>query len=659
MTRLLDKIEGPQDLKKLGLEELPQLASEIRELIIETVSEMGGHLASSLGAVEIAIALHYVFDTPSDKLIWDVGHQSYPHKVLTGRKEAFKTLRKLDGISGFPKPSESPFDCFGTGHSSTSISAGLGMAAARDLKGEGYKVISVIGDGSMTAGLAFEGLNQAGHLKRDFIVLLNDNEMSISKNVGALSSFLSRKITGPFATRVKKEIEGFIKSIPKIGDGLVNFVKKAEDSLITLLTPGMLFEGLGFHYVGPIDGHDIGALVKTLEDIRHLDRPVLVHVLSKKGKGYEPAEKEPSRFHGVGPFDAKTGRASRSSKLTYTNVFSSTLLEIAERNEKVVAITAAMPEGTGLNKFAEKYPERFFDVGIAEQHAITFAAGLVKEGFIPVAAIYSTFLQTAYDDVLHDVCLQGLPVVIAMDRAGIVGADGPTHHGLFDISYLRHMPGMVLAAPKDECELRQMLFSAINYKRPTAIRYPRGVCHGKDLSGPVNEIPPGKAEVLKEGKDITILALGTMVYPALEAARRLEGAGIKAGVVNARFVKPLDEGCIKELARSTGRLLTVEENALQGGFGSAVLEFLQEHNIACEVKRLGVPDRFVEHGTQAELRALIGLDTEGIEKAVRLFTGASEKKRKIAWLKGPWASRGVFKDSFVAEDKEARKGADR
>jgi 1-deoxy-D-xylulose-5-phosphate synthase len=621
MERLLDGIEGPQDLKKLGIEELPQLATEIRELIIGTVSETGGHLASSLGAVEIAIALHYVFDTPSDRVIWDVGHQSYSHKVLTGRKEAFKTLRQLDGISGFPKPSESPFDSFGTGHSSTSISAGLGMAAARDLKGENYKVISV---------LAFEGLNQTGHLKKDFIVLLNDNEMSISRNVGALSSFLSRKITGRFATRVKKEIEGFVKSIPKIGDGLANFVKKAEDSLITLLTPGMLFEGLGFHYVGPIDGHDIGALVRTFKGISHLDCPVLVHLVTKKGKGYEPAEKEPSRFHGVGPFDAKTGASSKPSRPTYTNVFSTTLLEIAETNDRVVAITAAMPEGTGLKKFAEKYPERFFDVGIAEQHAITFAAGLVKEGFIPVTAIYSTFLQRAYDELIHDICLQGLPIVIAMDRAGIVGADGPTHHGLFDISYLRHMPGMVLAAPKDECELRRMLFAAVNYKRPTAIRYPRGECSGKDISGPIKQIPLGKAEVLKEGKDLTVLALGTMVYPALEAAGRLEGAGIKAGVVNARFVKPLDEGCIVELARSTGRLLTVEENALQGGFGSAVLELLEENCIGCEVRRLGIPDCFVEHGTQAELRARHGLDADGIEKAVRVFTGVDKKERKIA-----------------------------
>jgi 1-deoxy-D-xylulose-5-phosphate synthase len=630
MERLLDKINSPGDLKELSQDELGELASEIREFILETVSVTGGHLASSLGAVEITVALHYVFNAPRDKIIWDVGHQSYAHKILTGRKASFKTLRQLDGISGFPKPSESPFDSFGTGHSSTSISAGLGIAAARDLKGERYKVISVIGDGSMTAGLAFEGLNQAGHLKKDFIVLLNDNEMSISKNVGALSSFLSRKITGPFATRVKKEIENFIKSIPKIGDGLVSFVKKAEDSLITLLTPGMLFEGLGFHYVGPIDGHDTNSLVRTLEDIKHLDRPVLVHVLTKKGKGYGPAEKEPSRFHGVGAFDKATGKPSGPSRPTYTNVFSSTLVELAGMDKRIVAITAAMPDGTGLIKFAEKYPDRFFDVGIAEQHAITFAAGLVKEGFVPVTAIYSTFLQRAYDEVLHDVCLQKLPIVIAMDRAGIVGADGPTHHGLFDLSYLRHMPGMVVAAPRDEAELRHLLFSAVNYKRPTAIRYPRGECTGKDTTVPFEHIPPGKAEVLTEGGELAILALGTMVDPALEAARRLEEVNIGASVVNARFVKPLDEGLILELARTTGRLLTVEENSLQGGFGSAVLELLEEHKVSCEVKRLGVPDTFVEHGTQAELRSGLGLDADGIEKAARALVKSAAKQKRIA-----------------------------
>ncbi len=487
----------------------------------------------------------------------------------------------------------------------------------------------------MTAGLAFEGLNQAGHLKKDLIVLLNDNEMSISENVGALSSFLSRKITGRFATKVKKEIEGFVKSIPKIGDGLANLVKRAEDSLITLLTPGMLFEGLSFHYVGPIDGHDVGALVKALRDVEHLDCPVLVHVITRKGRGYEPAEKDPSAFHGIGPFDLDTGKTKKSSKLSYTDVFSRTLLEMAEANDKVVAITAAMPEGTGLSEFAEKYPTRFFDVGIAEQHALTFAAGLAKEGFLPVTAIYSTFLQRAYDELFHDVCLQKLPVIIAMDRAGIVGEDGPTHHGLFDISYLRHLPNMTVAAPRDERELRGLLHSALTYGGPVAIRYPRGACPGRELAGQelvgeVREIPLGSAEVLAEGADVAILALGAMVYPALEAAERLKEAGIDASLVDARFAKPLDEECIVEVAQRIGKMVTVEENALQGGFGSAVLELLEARGVKCEVKRIGVPDRFVEHGTQAELRALLGLDSAGIEKAVRLITEGA----KVAEVSG-------------------------
>ncbi len=626
----LENIDLPADLKRLKPQELPEVAGEIRKLIIETVSERGGHLASSLGAVELAIALHYVLNAPEDKIIWDVGHQAYAHKILTGRRKDFHTLRQLGGISGFPRPSESPFDSFGVGHSSTSISAALGMAAARDLSGKDYKVVSVIGDGSLTAGLAFEGLNQAGHLKKDIIVILNDNEMSISKNVGALSTFLSRKITGRFATKFKMEVESFIKSIPRIGERLIGIAKKAEDSLITLLTPGMLFEGLGFHYIGPIDGHDIASLVATLSDVSELKGAVLVHVLTKKGKGYLPAEEDPASFHGVGPFVIESGRPKKEPKPSYTNVFSSTLMEIAERDKRVVAITAAMPEGTGLSKFAEKFPERFFDVGIAEQHAITFAGGLAKEGFIPVTAIYSTFLQRAYDEVFHDVCLQNLPVVIAMDRAGIVGADGATHHGLFDISFLRHLPNMALAAPKDEEELRHLLFSAINYKRPVAIRYPRGVCLGAGTLGPLREIPLGKAEVIKGG-EVYILALGTMVNPALEASLRLEKAGIKAGVVNCRFVKPLDEECILKIASSSSGIITAEENALQGGFGSAVMELLEERSVKCPVRRIGVPDEFIEHGTQEELRAQLGLDATGIEKAVRLFISDSKKALKMAF----------------------------
>lgn len=630
MERLLDLIDSPADLKKISVEDLPRVSAELRELIIDTVSEVGGHLASSLGAIELSVALHYVFTSPEDKIVWDVGHQAYAHKIITGRRAQFKTLRQAGGISGFPRPAESVHDAFGVGHSSTSISAALGMAAARDLDGRSNKVIAVIGDGSMTAGLAFEGLNQAGHIKKDIIVVLNDNEMSISKNVGALSSFLSRKITGRFATNLKKEVEAFIKNIPRIGDRLVGIAKKAEDSLITLFTPGMLFEGLGFHYIGPIDGHDMEALLATFHDVSELKGPVLVHVLTKKGKGYVPAENDPASFHGVGPFVKDTGRPSRKSKPSYTNVFSAALLEIAELDSRVVAITAAMPEGTGLSLFAERHPERFFDVGIAEQHALTFAAGLAKEGFVPVTAIYSTFLQRAYDEVFHDVCLQDLPVVIAMDRAGIVGQDGATHHGLFDISYLRHMPNMILSAPKDEEELRQLLYSSVNYNHPSAIRYPRGTCEGVDITGPLTMIPPGEAEVLKDGSDVVLIALGTMVKPAMEAAMKLEEAGIKAGVINARFVKPLDEKRIVEAASGSAAIVTIEENALQGGFGSAVLELLEERGIRSPVKRIGVADEFIEHGGQAELRAQIGLDAAGIEETVRTFI-KSMAPRKIAF----------------------------
>ena len=630
MAKILDRINIPEDLKKLSVSELPELASEIRSLIVETVAGHGGHLSSSLGAVELAIALHYAFDAPKDKIIWDVGHQAYAHKILTGRKADFHTLRQLGGVSGFLKPSESPFDAVVSGHASTSISSGLGMAAGRDLRGGTNKVVCVIGDGSMTAGISFEGLNQAGHLKKDLIVILNDNEMSISENVGALSSFLSRKITGRFATKIKSEVEGFIKHIPRIGGRLVNVVKKIEDSVITFLTPGMLFEGLGFHYMGPIDGHNVEELIATFEDAKALNCPVLIHTVTKKGKGYAPAEAEPSLFHGVGKFDAKTGYAAKSSTRSFTDVFSSTLMELASTDKRIVAITAAMPEGTGLKKFAARFPDRFFDVGIAEQHAITFAAGLAKEGFIPVTAIYSTFLQRAYDQVFHDVCIEGLPVIIAVDRAGIVGADGPTHHGMFDISFLRHLPNMIVCAPKDESELRDMLFSAVNYGSPTAIRYPRGACLGADMTGAPADISIGKAEVLREGEDLAILALGSMVYPALAASDMLAKEGVKATVVNARFVKPLDSELILSLAKKIGRIMTIEENALQGGFGSAVLELFEENKLQCATKRIGVPDVFVEHGTQEELRGSLGLDAGGIKKQALLFARERKASSEIA-----------------------------
>jgi len=629
MRRLLDSINSPHDMKGLDKDELTTLAAEVREHIIKGVSRTGGHLASSLGAVDLAIALHYTFDTPSDKIVWDVGHQAYAHKILTGRKDLFHTLRTQGGISGFPKISESEYDAFGVGHSSTSISAALGMAAARDLAGGSNKVIAVIGDGSMTAGLAYEGLNQAGHLKKDLVVILNDNEMSISQNVGALSTFLSRKITGRFAQKLKGEVESFIESIPKIGGRLMGIAKRAEDSLITFLTPGMIFEGFGFNYLGPIDGHDMGLLVKTLRDVKELKGPILVHVITKKGKGYAPAEAKPSAFHGVGPFDPETGVVRKGSAVSYTKVFSEALIDVAAKNKKVLAITAAMPGGTGLATFQERFPERFFDVGIAEQHALTFAAGLATEGFIPVTAIYSTFLQRAFDEVCHDVCLQNLHVVMALDRAGIVGSDGPTHHGIFDISFLRSLPNIVMAAPKDGEELRNLIYSAMRYNSPVAIRYPRGAVDGDYGRRRFSFIKPGTAEVLVKGSDLTILALGSMVYPAMEAARALEKSGIKAAVVNARFVKPLDEALITSMAGDSGHIVTVEEGALQGGFGSAVLELLEQRGIQCALKRIGVPDAFVEHGTQGELRAALGLDARGIEESVRAFMSSAHIEPRV------------------------------
>ncbi|MCK5236113.1 MAG: 1-deoxy-D-xylulose-5-phosphate synthase [Deltaproteobacteria bacterium] len=627
--KILQNINSPADLKKLSTEELGELAAEVRELIIDTVSKTGGHLASSLGAVELTLALHYVLNTPEDKIIWDVGHQAYAHKIITGRRDEFHTLRQYKGISGFPKIKESPYDAFGSGHSSTSISAALGMATASDIAGKDNKAVAVIGDGSMTAGLAFEGLNQAGHLKKDLVVILNDNEMSIAENVGALSSFLSKKITGRFANKLKGEVEGFFKSIPKIGEGLLHMAKRAEDSLITLFTPGMLFEGLGFHYVGPIDGHNMNELIKTLQNVKELKGPVLVHTMTKKGKGYTPAEEDPATFHGVGPFDKETGKAAPGS-LSYTKVFSSALIEIAKKNDKVVAITAAMPEGTGLSGFAKEFPERFFDVGIAEQHAITFAAGLSREGFVPVTAIYSTFLQRAYDEVVHDICTQELPIVIALDRAGLVGADGPTHHGTFDISYLRHIPNMVVMAPKDAVELRDMLSSAVKYKLPVAIRYPRGGCDDAGLDGPFKDVELGRSEVIKEGSDVTIIAIGTMVEDSVIAAERLQESGVSVGVVNARFVKPLDAEAIINAATTTGRIVTVEEGALQGGFGSAVMELLEENGVGCDLKRIGIPDKFIEHGTQLELKTDIGLNAEGIEKAAKELMERPSTGKKLA-----------------------------
>ncbi|MBW2562078.1 MAG: 1-deoxy-D-xylulose-5-phosphate synthase [Deltaproteobacteria bacterium] len=619
-TGILERINSPEDIRCLGIDELNILAGEIRQEMLEVVSKNGGHLAPSLGAVELTLAIHYVFNTPVDKVIWDVGHQAYAHKIITGRRNVFDTLRKMGGISGFPKRGESAYDVFGVGHSSTSISAAAGMAEARCLKAGNSKVIAVIGDGSMTAGMAFEGLNWSGEREKNLVVILNDNEMSISPNVGAMSSYLNRIMAGQHVTRLRAKILDFLKTVPGVGGKVIKFARKAEESLKGFIVPGMLFEELGFKYIGPLDGHRLDHLIKHLQNVRVMERPVLVHVITKKGKGYLFAENEPSRFHGIGPFDIATGKpiVPDNSRPSYTQVFGRTMVRLAQEDTRIVAITAAMTEGTGLDRFAREIPERFYDVGIAEQHGVTFAAGLATEGFVPVVAIYSTFLQRAFDQVLHDVCLQNLPVVFALDRGGIVGDDGPTHHGLFDLSYLRSIPNIVVMAPKDENELQHMLKTAVECGGPVSIRYPRGSGVGVPLDERPEGVEIGKAQVVREGKNVAIIAIGSTVYPSLEAAEILAREHIEATVVNSRFVKPLDRTLLCEIASSFDRIVTVEENVLMGGFGSAVLELFEETGISgTEVKRLGIGDTFVEQGTQAQLRQQQGIDAQGIAQAVR------------------------------------------
>jgi 1-deoxy-D-xylulose-5-phosphate synthase len=627
---LIEKITSPEDLKKLDRKELPDLASEIREIIVDVVSQSGGHLASSLGAVELAIAIHYVFDTPRDKVVWDVGHQAYAHKLLTGRRELFGTLRRHEGISGFTRYSESPYDAFSTGHSSTSISASLGISCGKDLKKEDAKVIAVIGDGSMTAGIAYEGLNQAGYTHKDknLIVILNDNEMSISRNVGALSSFLSRTFSAKKLQDLRRELGEFLKSLPKVGDDLYQLAKRSEESLKTFVTPGMLFEAFNFDYFGPIDGHNLNHLIDILNNIKRLNEPVLLHVSTKKGKGYAPAEENPVYFHGCGCFEVHTGNCLdvKNPTPSYTEVFGDTMIELARKDERIIAVTAAMPEGTGLSKFSEEFPERFFDVGIAEQHGVTFAAGLATEGLRPVVAIYSTFLQRAYDQVLHDVCLESLPVVFALDRGGIVGEDGPTHHGLFDLSYLRCLPNMVVMAPKDENEFRHMLYTAINHDGPIAIRYPRGTAIGVEMKNNLKSMPLGKAEILADGSDILILAVGRPVSEALLAHPLLLEHGISATIANCRFIKPLDTEFICEFAESIPRIITVEENVLHGGFGSAVLEALSDGGVSnyC-LQRLGIDNTFVEHGASQLLRSKFGIDSTAIVETAKRMMNTSQR----------------------------------
>jgi len=616
--KYLDKINSPDDLKKIPRDELGVVAREIRGRIIDVVSKNGGHLASSLGVVELTIALHYVFDLPTDTLIWDVGHQSYAHKLLTGRHQNFDTLRKYKGISGFVKIKESPYDALTVGHASTSISAGLGMCYAKALKQDNSNVVSIIGDGSMTAGLAYEGLNHSGDLQQKYIVILNDNDMSISANVGALSSYLSRTLSHKTLQSMRNQFGQFLKSVPKIGDDMYGWAKRWEESFKTFVTPGMLFEAFNFDYFGPIDGHNLDHLIDILSNIKDPDSPVLLHVTTKKGKGYKPAEENPVYFHGVGAFSVDTGKcpASKSAPPSYTTVFGNCMIALAEQNKCLVAVTAAMPEGTGLGHFAEQFPDRFIDAGIAEQHAVTFAAGLAAKGAKPVVAIYSTFLQRGYDQILHDVCIDSHPVIFALDRGGIVGEDGPTHHGLFDFSYLRSMPNMTVMAPMDENELVRMMHAAVAHQGPIALRYPRGVGQGVNLDYNAKAVDIGKAKVLRTGDDLLIIGIGRCVNDAMDAAEQLSAQGIESTVVNARFVKPLDADLILDLAGKIKKVVTIEEHVLAGGFGSAILELICDNGLSgCHVNRVGVKDVFVEHGTQDELRRDYGIDAQAVVAA--------------------------------------------
>lgn len=627
-NKFLDKINSPADVKKLSVPQLEQLAKEIRQLLISVISHTGGHLAPNLGVVELTLALHKVFDTPEDKIIFDVGHQAYIHKIITGRREQFPTLRQYGGLSGFPKRSESEHDAFGTGHSSTSISAALGMACARDLQGEDYNVVAVIGDGSMTGGMAFEALNNAGMLHKNMIVVLNDNEMSISKNVGAMSEYLYQLRTGETYNKIKNDIEGWLKNM-EFGSDVLKAIRRLKGSVKYLMVPTSIFEELGFTYLGPVDGHDLEGLLDVLQAAKKIDGPVMVHVLTKKGKGYKPAEESPNKFHGTGPFDIATGKkiTNPNAPVSYTEVFGKTLTKLADIDDKIVGITAAMPDGTGLNIFAEAHKDHFFDVGIAEQHAVTAAAGMAAAGMKPVAAIYSTFMQRAYDSIMHDICMQNLHVTLCLDRAGLVGDDGYTHHGVFDYAYLRSIPNMTIMAPKDENELQHMLKTALDFDGPVSVRYPRGSGVGVALDTQWQDLPIGKAEVLRTGKDVCFWAIGSMVQTALDAAELLEAQGISAGVVNMRFAKPLDVELLREHTQSYGKIITLEEGVLAGGVGSAILEELNENKLLeqCDVRCFGIHDEFVMHGDKKLLFRDLGLDTPTIAAKAAAFVKGEEE----------------------------------
>jgi len=612
----IKNINSPLDLKKLTIAEMNELAAEIRHKLIQNVSRTGGHLASNLGVVELTIALHYVYNTPHDKIIWDVGHQSYVHKILTGRQDKMATLRQYGGISGFPKTEESPYDAFNTGHSSTSISAALGMALARDIQNQHFSVIAVTGDGALTGGMTYEALNNAGNAGRDLTVILNDNEMSISKNVGAMSSYLNRLRTDPSYARTKDEIEGVLSRIPGIGPNLARAAGRFKDTVKYLMVPGIWFEELGFTYIGPVNGHNLEELTAVLGNVRKMKGPVLVHVITQKGRGYQPALNDPDLFHGIGPFDIDTGKTVRKLLPSYTEIFGQFMVDMGLQDDKVVAITAAMASGTGLKNFALKFPERFFDVGICEQHAVTMAAGMAKSGLKPVVCIYSTFLQRAYDQILQDVALQNLPVIFAVDRAGLVGEDGPTHHGVFDLSYLRSIPNLTIMAPADENEFLDMLYTAFTVDGPVAIRYPRGIGAGVEIEEQRCSLEIGSARTLREGKDLGIIAIGRSVEMARDLSAILAEHGVEATLLNARFVKPLDVDAITLLAQKMGRLVTIEDNCLQGGFGSAVVELLADHQIEADILRLGIPDEFIEQGKVELLFHDLDLDPDSMAEKI-------------------------------------------
>jgi 1-deoxy-D-xylulose-5-phosphate synthase len=629
----LPYIDSPADLKKVPRAELPRVAEEMRDFLISVVSKVGGHLASSLGAVELTLALHYTFDAPHDKIVWDVGHQAYGHKILTGRRDRFLTLRQYGGVAGFPCRAESPYDTLNVGHACTSVSAALGMAAARDLKGEDYHVVAVLGDAGLTGGIALEGINHLGALQKKLLVVLNDNKMSISPNVGAFAGYLNRIVHGQAYHRLTQEVEKMIGAVPRLGPRLLRLSRDLVESAKTLLIPGLVFQELGFEYLGPINGHDLEELLNVLAKVKENPMPTMLHVVTQKGKGYPIAEELPGKYHGVTQFDISTGQFHKTlAKVpTYTAVFGQTLCELAEKDSRVVAITAAMCDGTGLDEFSRRFPTRFFDVGIAEQHAVTFAVGLACEGLRPVVAIYSTFMQRAYDQIIHDVALMRLPVTLALDRAGIVGADGPTHNGLYDLAYLTAVPGMVVMAPKDENEFRHMLYTALAHEGPIALRYPRGNAIGVPLDPDFTRLEIGKGEILRDGRDIAILALGSMVYPCLEAAKLLEPLGIHAAVVNARFAKPLDEALISCLAAEKQFLVTAEEGTEAGGFGANVATLLQDLKIPASILRIAVPDRILPHGAPNLLHAKYGLDVDGIVERIKTFANEFPVRAEVKY----------------------------